>query len=61
LWLLIVEAGFPAQVTVLAGLVALFAADKYFRFQAVLPIMTPVLLIGGMSWAELRGAFRRQR
>jgi len=49
LWLLIVEAGFPAQVTVLAGLVALFAADKYFRFQAVLPIMTPVLLIGGMT------------
>jgi len=49
LWLLIVEAGFPAQVTVLGGLVALFAADRYFRFQAVLPIMTPVLLIGGMT------------
>jgi tripartite ATP-independent transporter DctM subunit len=27
----------------------LFAADKFFRFQAVLPIMTPVLLIGGMT------------
>jgi len=27
----------------------LFAADKIFDFQAVLPIMTPVLLIGGMS------------
>jgi tripartite ATP-independent transporter DctM subunit len=27
----------------------LFAADRYFRFQAVLPIMTPVLLIGGMT------------
>ena len=49
LWLLIVKAGFPAQATVAAGLVALFAADKFFNFQAVLPIMTPVLLIGGMT------------
>jgi TRAP-type C4-dicarboxylate transport system permease large subunit len=49
LWLLITQAGFQPQVTVLAGLVVLFAADKYFQFQAVLPIMTPVLLIGGMT------------
>jgi TRAP-type C4-dicarboxylate transport system permease large subunit len=49
LWLLIDQAGFPPQVTVAAGLVVLFAADKYFGFQAVLPIMTPVLLIGGMT------------
>lgn len=49
LWLLIVKAGFPAQITVFAGLIALFAADKFFKFQAVLPIMTPVLLIGGMT------------
>src|SRR6185369_14725804 len=34
--------GFPAQITVAAGLVVLFAADKLFSFQAVLPIMTPV-------------------
>ena len=27
----------------------LFAADRIFQFQAVLPIMTPVLLIGGMT------------
>ena len=27
----------------------LFPADRYFRFHAVLPIMTPVLLIGGMT------------
>jgi tripartite ATP-independent transporter DctM subunit len=27
----------------------LFAADKFFNFQAVLPIMTPVILIGGMT------------
>jgi tripartite ATP-independent transporter DctM subunit len=33
----------------MAGIVALFVADRVFGFQAVLPIMTPVLLIGGMS------------
>lgn len=49
MWLLIAKLGFPPQVTVVAGLVLLFAADKYFNFQAVLPIMTPVLLIGGMT------------
>ena len=49
LWLLIVKGGLPAQPTVLAGIVVLFAADKMFKFQAVLPIMTPVLLIGGMT------------
>ncbi|MDB5870989.1 MAG: dctQ [Ramlibacter sp.] len=49
LWLLVTQAGFPPQATVFAGLVVLFAADKYFGFQAVLPIMTPVLLIGGMT------------
>jgi len=48
IWLL-VEAGLPAQPTVVLGLVALFVADRAFNFQAVLPIMTPVLLIGGMS------------
>jgi TRAP-type C4-dicarboxylate transport system permease large subunit len=49
LWLLIVKVGLPAQSTVFAGIVVLFAADKLFKFQAVLPIMTPVLLIGGMT------------
>jgi tripartite ATP-independent transporter DctM subunit len=49
LWLLITKAGLPPQVTVAGGLVVLFAADKFFGFQAVLPIMTPVLLIGGMT------------
>ncbi len=49
LWVLITVAGLPAQATVLVGLIALFAADKVFKFQAVLPIMTPVLLIGGMT------------
>jgi len=41
--------GYSAQVTVFVGLLVLFAADKFFNFQAVLPIMTPVLLIGGMT------------
>ncbi|QJR10627.1 Sialic acid TRAP transporter large permease protein SiaM [Usitatibacter rugosus] len=45
----VVEMGADAQWTVLAGLIVLFAADWKFKFQAVLPIMTPVLLIGGMT------------
>ena len=49
MWLLIVKMELPPQATVAAGLVALFVADKVFKFQAVLPIMTPVLLIGGMT------------
>ena len=49
LWVLITKLGFPPQATVFAGLVVLFAADRLFNFQAVLPIMTPVLLIGGMT------------
>jgi TRAP-type C4-dicarboxylate transport system permease large subunit len=49
IWLLVTQFGLPAQATVIAGLVVLFAADKFFNFQAVLPVMTPVLLIGGMT------------
>ena len=49
LWWLVQKQGLNAQVTVLVGVVVLFAADRLFRFQAVLPIMTPVLLIGGMT------------
>ncbi len=48
-WLLIARLGMPAQITVVVCLAALFAADRFFKFQAVLPIMTPVLLIGGMT------------
>jgi TRAP-type C4-dicarboxylate transport system permease large subunit len=44
-----VQAGAQPQVTVAVALVLLFWADKHFKFQAVLPIMTPVLLIGGMT------------
>jgi TRAP-type C4-dicarboxylate transport system permease large subunit len=49
IWYLVTTLGFHAQWTVFFALIVLFAADKLFNFQAVLPIMTPVLLIGGMS------------
>ena len=49
IWFLVDDLGLHPQATVIGGLVVLFAADRYFRFEAVLPIMTPVLLIGGMS------------
>jgi TRAP-type C4-dicarboxylate transport system permease large subunit len=45
----LVQAGAQPQLTVAVALVILFAADRYFQWQAVLPIMTPVLLIGGMT------------
>jgi len=48
IWLLI-KVGAPPRTTVMVGLVLLFVADRLFRFQAVLPIMTPVLLVGGMT------------
>ena len=44
-----VELGADPQWSVLVGLVLLLVADWRFGFQAVLPIMTPVLLIGGMT------------
>lgn len=49
LWVAITRFGAPAQLTVFGGLAALFVADRVFRFEALLPIMTPVLLIGGMT------------
>ncbi|MDQ6679620.1 MAG: TRAP transporter large permease [Pseudomonadota bacterium] len=48
-WALIAKAGLQPQAVVFVALLVLFAADRFFRFQAVLPIMTPVLLIGGMT------------
>ena len=44
-----VQWGANAQVTVGVALIVLFFADWKLKFQAVLPIMTPVLLIGGMT------------
>jgi TRAP-type C4-dicarboxylate transport system permease large subunit len=51
IWYLVDDGGLglDAQWTVLLGLIVLFVADWKFRFNAVLPIMTPVLLIGGMT------------
>jgi TRAP-type C4-dicarboxylate transport system permease large subunit len=49
IWLLTTRAGLPHVPTVTAALVVLLIADRVFRFNAVLPIMTPVLLIGGMT------------
>jgi tripartite ATP-independent transporter DctM subunit len=49
IWLAVDKMETDPQWTVLLGLILLFAADWKFEFQAVLPIMTPVLLIGGMT------------
>ena len=49
IWWLVTAMGTPPQITVFVALIVLFAADKFFNFQAVLPIMTPVILIGGMT------------
>ncbi len=49
IWFCVTELNTPPQATVFVALAVLFAADKFFDFQAVLPIMTPVLLIGGMT------------
>ena len=48
-WVLVKNWEWPPQPTVAGALVVLFVADRLFKFQAVLPIMTPVLLIGGMT------------
>jgi TRAP-type C4-dicarboxylate transport system permease large subunit len=48
-WALVEKMGLPAQPVVFGAIVTLFALDRVYRFQAVLPIMTPVLLIGGMT------------
>jgi TRAP-type C4-dicarboxylate transport system permease large subunit len=49
LWLAVTRVGAPAQISVFVGLASLFVLDRIFRFEALLPIMTPVLLIGGMT------------
>jgi TRAP-type C4-dicarboxylate transport system permease large subunit len=48
-WALVAQLGLPAQPVVFGAIVLIFVLDRLFRFQAVLPIMTPVLLIGGMT------------
>ena len=49
IWVLTTKAGWPHVPTVAGVLLALLIADRVFRFNAVLPILTPVLLIGGMT------------
>ena len=43
------EFGTDRAPTFFAAMALLLLADRYFRFNAVLPIMTPGLLIGGMT------------
>jgi len=49
LWAVVSLVGAPPQISVFVGLGLLFVLDRIFRFEALLPIMTPVLLIGGMT------------
>jgi TRAP-type C4-dicarboxylate transport system permease large subunit len=49
IWELTHNGGLSEVPTVAAALALLLLADRMFRFNAVLPIMTPVLLIGGMT------------
>ena len=44
-----VELGLPFNYAFGVGLALLFLADWKFKFDAVMPIMTPILLIGGMT------------
>jgi TRAP-type C4-dicarboxylate transport system permease large subunit len=44
-----IRLGASLNVAVGIGLVLLLAADCKFRFDAVLPILTPVILVGGMT------------
>ncbi|WP_280150606.1 TRAP transporter large permease [Piscinibacter sp. XHJ-5] len=48
LWLA-AQAGASMTVAFPLAMALLLGADRYFGFSAVLPIMTPVLLIGGMT------------
>ena len=47
-WLLVL-AGININIAVMIGLVALIALDWYFDWHAVMALMAPVLLIGGMT------------
>ncbi|WP_275786385.1 TRAP transporter large permease [Pararhizobium gei] len=46
---LMMLAGFSLNIAVGIALVALIAVDWYFDFSAVMALMTPVILIGGMT------------
>jgi tripartite ATP-independent transporter DctM subunit len=44
-----IRLGASFNLAVAAGMLLLLGADWKFKFEAVLPIMTPVLLVGGMT------------
>src|SRR5204862_3820820 len=48
IWLMTL-AGLSTNMAVAIGLVALLAIDWYFDFSAVMALMAPVILIGGMT------------
>jgi len=48
IWLM-VQAGLSTNVAIIIALVALLALDWYFDFSAVMALMAPVILIGGMT------------
>lgn len=45
----LIAVGVPFNVALGIALVVLLVLDRRFKFDAVLPIMTPVLLVGGMT------------
>jgi TRAP-type C4-dicarboxylate transport system permease large subunit len=49
MWGLVAGMDLPFNWALGIGLLSLFVADWFFKFDAVMPIMTPVLLIGGMT------------
>jgi tripartite ATP-independent transporter DctM subunit len=49
MWGLIAALDVPFNLAFGIGIALLFVADWYWKFDAVMPIMTPVLLIGGMT------------
>ena len=49
MWALVAAASIPFNIAFGLGLAGLLAADWKWKFDAVMPIMTPVLLIGGMT------------
>lgn len=46
---LLMQAGLSINIAVLAALALLVASDWYFDFSAVMALMTPMILIGGMT------------
>jgi hypothetical protein len=48
-WLMVTKGGMSVNMAVGLGLAVLLAADWYFDFSAVMALMAPVILIGGMT------------